>query len=403
MLVLFAAVLPVIVLFCGLCVDVGLLQLKQLQMQSAADSAALAAEIEAERGTDDWLTQAQQDAAVNGFTDGSNNTTVSIGIQPSSGSYANRYDVFQATISQTVNTVFMGTLNGGTVTLTAQSQALMTPCIYLTGSGGLQTYTLVLGTGSIVGETCPAYINTNILIGTPTTPATSLEAIDVSGSAGGSSGASKTYPSVTFNTPALTDPLAATASPSFSACQAANTSYSKSNVSSLLTLSPGTYCNGITLNNDSNVVFNPGKYIITGGATWTNSTVSGTGVTLFFTQGGGGSYGQFSIHNSTVTLSAPTDTSNGGIPGILVFADRNWVATSAQDFIVWNTSFVGDGIWYLTGAGLLVYDCTNFYGPNYMGLVADNGVFWGTEAIFRNNYSNVPTGNPFRTIGALAQ
>jgi hypothetical protein len=64
---------------------------------------------------------------------------------------------------------------------------------------------------------------------------------------------------------------------------------------------------------------------------------------------------------------------------------------------------VGDGIWYLTGAGLLVYDCTNFYGPNYMGLVADNGVFWGTEAIFRNNYSNVPTGNPFRTIGALAQ
>jgi len=402
MLVLFAAVMPVVILFCGLCVDVGMLQLKQLQMQSAADSAALAAEIEAERGPGDWSTQAQQDAAVNGFTNGSNNTTVSVQVQPSSGSYAGRYDVMQVTITQTVNTLFMGTLNGGTVTLTAQSQALMTPCIFLMGST-LQSYTLVLGSGSIVGESCPAYINTNILIGTSTTPATSLEAIDVSGSAAASSGASNTYPTVVFNTPTLSDPLAATASPSFSACQAANTSYSKSNVSSLLTLSPGTYCKGITLNNDSNVYLSPGKYIITGGATWTNSTVSGTGVTLFFTQGGGGSYGQFSIYNSTINLSAPGDTSNSGVPGILVFADRNWVNTAAQDFIVWNTSFVGDGIWYLTGTGLLIYNCSNFYAPNYLGLVADNAVFWGTEVIFSNNYSSVSIGNPFRTIGALVQ
>jgi Flp pilus assembly protein TadG len=72
MLVLFACVLPVLILFCGLALDVGMLQLKQLQMQSAADAAALGAELQWERTTNyttaGYTAQAQADAAVNGFT-----------------------------------------------------------------------------------------------------------------------------------------------------------------------------------------------------------------------------------------------------------------------------------------------------------------------------------------------
>jgi hypothetical protein len=151
-------------------------------------------------------------------------------------------------------------------------------------------------------------------------------------------------------------------------------------------------------------VLNPGLYVITGGATWKNSTVSGSGVTLFFTQGAGGSYSKFIIQNaSTVTLSAPSDTSGGGIPGILVFADRNWIPTNAQDFALENSSIQGDGIWYLPGAGMYVSTCGNFTATHYLGIVADNIYSDGTIINVMNNYSSLAGGNPFRLQGGLVQ
>jgi hypothetical protein len=159
----------------------------------------------------------------------------------------------------------------------------------------------------------------------------------------------------------------------------------------------------MTLTN-STVTLNPGLYVITGGATWSGSTVSGSGVTLFFTTGGGASYGQFKIKsNSTVTLSAPVDTSHGGTPAVLVFADRSWTTTGAQDFQLSSSNVQGDGIWYLKSAGLYISSCGNFQGTNYLGIVANNIFTAGTNVNPSNNYSNVTTGNPFRTQAALVQ
>jgi hypothetical protein len=394
---MFAAALPVVLLFCGLALDVGLLQLKMLQLQTAADAAALGAVLEAERGTNNWIAQGKADAGVNGFTDGVNNATVKVAQQPSSGAYVGDYDAIQATVTQTVSTIFMGAVNGGQLTLSAQAVALQTPCVYLTGTGALQSYSLEAQTGSMLADSCPIYVNTNMYVSPYGNIA--VDAINVAGPASSSSIAGFAYPSPHFNSPTIADPLASIASPSFSSCN--HTSYSLSNATA--TLNPGTYCKGLNFSN-STVTLSPGLYIVTGGATWSGSTVTGTGVTLFFTTGGGGSYGQFIIENSSnVNLTAPTATSNGAIATLLVFADRAWVATGAQDFKLMNSTIQGDGVWYLTGAGLTVSSCGTFTGTDYLGIVADNTQFWGTYFEPENNYSNIPTGNPFRPLGGLVQ
>lgn len=397
MTTIFAIIMPVLLLFAGLVVDIGRLEVLKTQMQSAADAAVLGAELEAERGTGNWVAMGQADAALNGFTNGSNNVTISVSQQPTTGPYASRNDAIQVTISKKVQTIFLGALSGGMVTLNAQGVALMTPCDYFLGTGTLQSASLYSYTGSMLGDSCPIYVNTKVdvesnghVVGT---------SVDINGTSAGSSVSGYIYP-VYYGAQALSDPLAYETSPSYGGtCN--HTSYSLSGGTA--TLSPGTYCKGMNIYN-STVTLSPGLYIITGGANFSNSKVSGNGVTLFFTTGGGGSYGQFIINNSsTVTISAPTDSSNGGIPGILVFADRNWVHTSAQDFIVTTSSFTGDGIWYLKNAGLYVWSCTSFQGNNYIGIDADNMYFGGGYVLNTNNYSNVSGGSPFRTVGALVQ
>jgi Flp pilus assembly protein TadG len=397
MMVLFAFILPVVVLFCGLTLDVGMVELRKTQMQTAADAAALGAVMEAERGPEDWVTQGQEDAAINGFTNGTNNVTVTIAQQPTYGPYAGRYDAIQATISQPVNTLFMGMLHGGKVTVTARAVALQTPCMYLTGNGPIGGYTLYGFTGSLLGVACPVNVNTSITVQPNAGVAT--DALSVAGSASSSSVSGFTYPSPYYGIPAVTDPLSSIAQPSAGACNHNNYSLSGGNA----TLNPGTYCGGLNLSN-SNVALNPGLYVITGGATWSGGTITGSGVTLFFTKGSSSSYGQFVIENgATVTLSAPTSTANGGTTGVLVFADRSWVQTSAEDFELIGANVTADGIWYMPGAGFLVWSCGTLQANNYFGVIANGMFFAGTQFFLSNNYSGLSGGNPMRARSTLVE
>jgi hypothetical protein len=189
-------------------------------------------------------------------------------------------------------------------------------------------------------------------------------------------------------------------SPTFSGtCN--HTSYSLSSGSA--TLNPGTYCKGITLTN-STVTLNSGLYVITGGSTWSGSTVSGSGVTLYFTSGGGGTDSKFIVQNgSNVTLSAPNTASGGSLAGILVFTDRTWTPTSNQDIALMNSTVTGDGIWYAPQTGVYISSCGIMSATHYLGFVANNLWIGGTNVVISNNYSYVSTGNPMRTVGALVQ
>jgi len=396
MIQLFAVVIPALILFCGLSIDIGMIELTRLQMQSAADAAALSAELEAERGTGLWTSLAQLDSGINGFLSGSSNNLVNVFQTADFGAYIGRNDALETTITKNIHTIFMGALNGGVFTVTVKSVALMTPCVYLMDKKSLQSYALMTTSGSLTGNTCPVYINTNMYLNSVGIVA--VEAVDLAGSAASSSNSGYVYPTPTYNVPVAPDPLASTTSPTFVGCN--HTNYTVT--TGVVTLSPGTYCKGLNISN-AIVTLNPGLYIITGGATWNTATVTGTGVTLFFTSGGGGSYGQFKINYSIVNLSAPNDTSAGGSPGILVFGDRNWTATAAQDFQVNTSTVYGDGIWYMSNTGLYIVNSGIMTAPHYFGIVADNLSYSGTYVEPLNNYSYVSIGNPMRRLGGLIQ
>jgi Flp pilus assembly protein TadG len=410
MMVLYAVLLPVLILFTGLSVDIGLLEMKRVQMQTAADAAAIAAELEEERGTQNWLSMGQQDAALNGFTDGQSGTTVAIQ-QTSFGPYAPYYNAFNVTITQTEHTIFMGLVSGGQQTLTARATSVVPPCLAFLGLKGAST-TLQAASANMV-STCPISVNGPLIVdGFSNMYGWGINVAATSANISGHTSQGYngwTTGPPTLNQPAVVDPLAWMAQPSYTSCSSTSMNIASGDT---VTLSPGTYCGtsstpGLTANG-ATITLLPGLYVFTGGMSITNGTFSGMGVTLYFTSGNGAADGQVNFTDTgssscTVNLAAPTSTSGGGVPGVLFWADRNWVKTNTADFSLnTNVSFTGDGIWYLPGTGVYVWQVAMSI-PNYGGIVADNMYFYNSTFNFKGNFSSIPGGSPFRTQSVLVQ
>lgn len=120
------------------------------------------------------------------------------------------------------------------------------------------------------------------------------------------------------NAAAFADPYAALAVPSFYGCDFNNHSAKKT-----VTLYPGVYCGGLTVNSKAIVYFEPGVYVINDGDLRINgnSQLSGTGVTFVLTSLSGYNHGTLTLNGGAdITLSAPTD---GEMAGVLFYQDRN--------------------------------------------------------------------------------
>ena len=404
------------IFFCGVTLDIGRIELLKEQMQSAADAAADGAQLEVERGTSTWSGFGKQEAAAAGFTDGVNGATVSVVQNPNSGSFLGRYDAVQVTITKTIQTIFMGILNGKVYTVTAQSSALVPPCNYfLGGASSLYSYTLA-ETNTSFSATCPTYINNNATIDA----GSKLQGfgVIVSGTSGASTLSGQQSQATqgpvtpppqqtpTFGVGVMSDPMIAYGQPApLSSCGV--TSYSVT--SGTQTIYPGNYCGtastpGLTISN-ATVTMSPGLYTISGGMKWNNATVNGSGVTLFFTKGNGASYGQVligTIAPCNLNLTAPLNA-NFGTQSILFWADRAWVSTAAADFqLAGNGTFAGDGIWYLPNTGLSISQNPVQF-TNYGSFVARNAVFSGTTLSTGQNVTNLNIGSLFRALGGIVQ
>jgi hypothetical protein len=387
-----------------------------MQLQGAADAAAMGALFALERGASasSWLSAGRSDAKLNGFTNGQSGVVVNIVNPPATGLYTLNYGAVQATVSQPVTPFFIGQ----SVNVTAQAVALMPPCAYLsTARVGAQS--LYLQSASVYA-TCPVYDSPSVYVDGFST--LRYDSNYVTGSAAASGGGGYIY-NPSYNFPAMADPLGYVTSPAFSSCDI--TKIGLALVGTAYGV-PGTYCNlpglpGLVVGTallPTTLYLYPGLYIITGGMSITNATLNlaipGSGVTIFLTKrtdlGLLGTYGQVVIQgglqgSSQINLSAPADSSYGGVPGILIFGDRNWVNTSVtnQDLLFANCSFNGDGIFYFPKTGIYDYQCP-MNPPNYLGLVLDNlGQFVGVSVQPRTNFSSLAGGNPFRPRESLAE
>lgn len=108
-LLLAALGLIVLLLFAGLAIDSGLLQLEKARLQTAADAAALAAARELPGAVGDTLFEAARaDAALNGYQEvaaGANRLTVRH--PPESGPYAGDPDAVEVIASHTGRTLLL--------------------------------------------------------------------------------------------------------------------------------------------------------------------------------------------------------------------------------------------------------------------------------------------------------
>jgi len=403
------AVLPCV----ALAIDVGQFRYEQQQMQAAVDAAALsgAIEVSACGGTANCTalqTAAQQALVENGYSGSTlkkqcaitgtvltltvNNGPCFQGSTSGDPNFGNSRYV-EAVLSGPSNTMFASLVGIHTIQIVVRAEAYVAPsfCLFTSTSN-----TTTSGPQGILlnGGTLSA----------------SCGAIDDSGS----SGALATNSGATFNTtkfqvhggwspnnggafsstpvtgaPAVADPLSYLIAPTAGVC----TSQTVAGTGST-TLNPGTFCSGFNLNTNVTVALNPGTYIIEGGVNLgTGTTLTGTGVTLFFTGSG-----QLQMNTgSTAQLVAPT---TGSLAGIVI-----WEASSDSNAMIinGNTSADFQGALYLPSAQLTINSAANT--ARYTVLDVKSLILnTGANFTINSDYSSLAGGSPVRSgSAALAE
>ena len=381
-----AAGLTVFILAAGLAIDFGYLRYQKRLQQSAADSAAIAgaAEIAYSGCTTGSCPAADTDSASNGFTDGSNNVTVTVYSPPNDGPHAGLFGYVEVLVTAVQPTFFMRIVGVNSETVTARAVGYLNNsqnCMYALGTTGGITYN---GTGGISAPNCGIMDNENLLNnGTGNITASQ---IGVHGSAT-DNGTGQITPTPTTGIVPAVDPLSYLQPPTPSGCLPNGAG--KANGTQPVILNPGNYCGGISINGTQNVTLNAGMYTVTGGGITFNGTgtVSGTGVTLYIGSTGGG----VSLNGTqTVDLVAPT---SGNYAGILFYQNPGNTSTATINGTQ-NSKF--EGALYFPSAQLTI----NGTGDKaaYTIAVAKSYQLNGTFVLnFPSDYSSLANGSPIKS------
>ena len=421
----YMVVIPVLAGALAIGVETGQLYRVKHQMQSASDAAALAASIDLIAGkvksiaTADAIYETQR----SGFTNGTNNVTVAVNVPPTSGANTANQNAVEVIVTKTQSLSFgsllnswMGRTSSG-YTLTARS--VVVPIASTTTTTA--TTTTVSSVGCMValtpnneqGVTFSSFNNFNgdctIMTNskaTGTTPGTAsvgmssfnnatLKSIYTMGSFKAASDLHLTLTTAaqTNQTTAIVDPYSSLAAPSPGTCTYTNYVAPKGNN---LTLSPGTYCGGLTVNGKSNVYFTAGTYYIANGdliiqadSNVTCSNCTGTaGVTFVLTQttGNNADIGGVSITSeNNVTLNAP---STGPYAGIVFYQDRRaTVGTMASTSKIFTLSSLNNAT--LSGAIYFPNNAINISSINNTGSNSTTGcTVWIGRYINFSSYNN---------------
>jgi hypothetical protein len=378
----------------GLVADVGSLQAQRQLMQTAADSAALAAAEESSYGNSTAAGKA--DAARNGFTDGVNNVAVTINDPPTSGPNAGTSGYLEAIVKSPEPTYFLSVLGLTTINVSARAVAVVSNgpnCIYvmdpsaanamnLNGNVSIQSACGIMSDSS---SSTGINANGNVTVTAPT--------IGVVGNYSSTGNVSFTPVPKTAILPAA-DPLAYVQAPTYGACAYNSFSLNGNNgtVASPYQMSPGVYCGGISIHGNSVLHFNAGTYVLAGGgfSVAGTSIMSGTGVTFYNTTGTGGYQGISLGGTVTMTFSAPT---SGPLAGMLFFQDRSIPTTGAASTISGNSTSTIDGALYFPTTTLTYTGNSSVNG--YSIVVADKWVASGNSNL-KNNYSSLANGSPIK-------
>jgi len=393
MVLICAAILTIMGLI-GLAADFGFMEAQKQAMQTAADSAALAAAQEVNYG--DSVAAGKTDAASNGFTDGLKGVIVAINNPPLYGPNAGVSGYLEAIVSQPEQTYFLRTLGYNTITVSARAVASTgngPNCIYILDPSASAAMNV---NGNInISMSCGLLVDSSSSSGMMVNGNVNITASNIGVVGGYLSNGNVTFtPSVKKGITPATDPLAYVQAPSYGACTynsfSLNGNYGTS--SAPYQMHPGAYCGGMSFNGNLYLNFNAGTYVIAGGGITVNGNakLSGTGITFYNTTGAGGYRGIVLNGNATVNFSAPT---SGGLSGVLFFQDRSIPANSAGSVLNGNVGSTIDGALYFPTT-TLTYN-GNSSSSGYSIIVADKWIANGNSSI-GNNYTSLANGSPIK-------
>jgi len=160
------------------------------------------------------------------------------------------------------------------------------------------------------------------------------------------SGPGGASPTIAYNQPQVTDPLAFLPQPSSSGMTVRSSSaLNITGGSGSTTLSPGLYTGGISVTgNSTNVTLNPGVYYLNGPFTWNSGgTLDGTSGVLIYVVPGGATDG-IKITNGTIDLKPMT---TGIYQGISLYQDRT---STSQVTLTGGSAWDLEGTIYAAGA-----------------------------------------------------
>jgi Flp pilus assembly protein TadG len=331
---LFALLTPMLIGGAGLATEVGVWYHRRLELQSAADSAAYAAAVSLRAGagqatyTQEALTAAQ----ASGFDPSLGSITVNN--PPQSGTHQTNQAV-EVLISDQVPRFFSSIFINTPLVENTRSVTLFQTAAYgcITALNP-SAPSAVLVSGSVQVTTTGCSIMSNSLASNAVTVQGSAQlTTDCLISTGGVSVSANLTETVcqapVSNAPPVADPFAGVPAPTPSGtCQSATGP----------AFSPGTYCNGLTLQGAA--MLQPGTYYIQGGDMKINAgaNVIGNGVTIYMS----GSNSVQMNGNATVNLSAPT---SGTYSGMLMMGDRSCTSCSSV-----NETLNGTAASLMTGA-----------------------------------------------------
>jgi len=406
--VMFALMLPVIVGFVGLGVDIGVWYMERRTIQTAADAAAVSAMYEKNAGESSSVVTAAAttDATKNGYDTGTD--TLTVNNPPLSGPYIGDSGYVEVIINRQLTTFLSEIVLNTPPIATARAVAGITgadmeACV-LALSSSAQNSVYMNGAGSTVDmDGCGVMANSthgtksvNVQNGTFN--------VDCIGAAGGiNEGGTITTAcgSTLENQSPIDDPYADLAIPAFSGCDydgPGNNSYSSSNGDYYTTTGGiAVFCGGLKVNSGDTVSFeNGGIYIIDEGDFQVNggATITGENVTIILTASDGSGMGTIKINGgSNVELTANASPSDPDYNGVLFYQDRDGGSSSSLDAI-----FNGGSTAELTGAIYLPNNDISFTGGNAtdgngcLMLVAQTVSFNGDADI--ENECDMYGGNP---------
>ena len=217
-------------------------------------------------------------------------------------------------------------------------------------------------------------------------------------SVGGNDGLKGSFdPAPITDCPSVSDPLAARPHPAVSSCDENNLTISNQTI----TLSPGVYCGGLTIEGASDVTFESGEYFIVDGPLLINDTskVQGEYTGFYFH----GSAAELTIaRNTTVELSAPKD---GELAGLLFFQDAASAAKKSRFSILSNDARTLLGTIYLPAAEFYV-DATAPIADKsaYTVIIADKFLLYaGPNLVLNTDYAKTDVPVPDGVLSKNAQ